>query len=83
MNRRGGPHHHFFGGGRVVSPDFVVGGPRAAAVAAAFAALHMLAAVVRALASGPVGLSGVILANAAPAKTLMAACRLTSSVRST
>jgi hypothetical protein len=80
MKRRGGPHHHFFGGGRVVSPSLVAGVARAAP-AAAGAALRMSAAAFRALASGPGGLSGVILVNAAPTTALLALCRLTSSVR--
>jgi hypothetical protein len=53
-----------------------------AAAAAAAAALRLSAAALRARASGPVGLSGVIFAKAAPAVALLAACKLTSSVRS-
>jgi hypothetical protein len=74
MNRRGGPHHHFLSGGRAESPSFVEGVVReAAAVAAAAAALRLSAAAFRALASGPGGLSGVILAKAVPAAALLAA----------
>jgi hypothetical protein len=76
MNRRGGPHNHFIGGGRMVSHGFVVGDARAAFAVAA-AALRLSAAAFRALASGPSGLSGVILASAAHASALLAACKMT------
>jgi hypothetical protein len=82
MNQRGGPHYQFFGGGGVVSPGLVESDARAATAAAA-APLRMLVAALRALESGTVSLCGVILVNAAPASALLAACRLTSSVRST
>jgi hypothetical protein len=82
MDQRGGPHHHFFCGGRGASTVLSAGGTRVAA-AAAVVALRLSAAALRALASRPEGLSGVTLANATPAAALQAACKLTSSVRST
>jgi hypothetical protein len=77
MSRHGGPHHHFFGGDRVASPVLVACGVRAAS------AVRLFAAARRALASVLDGLLGVTLAKVAPAAALLAACRLTSSVRST
>jgi hypothetical protein len=65
----------------MASPCLVAGGARATVVAST-AALRLSAAALRALACGPRGLFGVTLANAAPAAALLAACRLTSSVRS-
>jgi hypothetical protein len=80
-NRRGRPHRHFFGGGRVVSHAFAKGVVRAVdAAATAATALRMSAVVFSVLASGLGGLSGVILANAARATALLAACKLNSSV---
>jgi hypothetical protein len=81
-NRRGGPHHNFFGGGRVGSPDLKAGVPHAAA-ADVVAALRVSAAAFRALASGPEGFTGVIMANVVLEAALLAACRLISSVRTT
>jgi hypothetical protein len=70
-NRRDGPHHNFLGGGRAGSVGLARGVGRA--VVAAVATLRFSAAALRAMALGPVGLSGVILANAAPAAALLAA----------
>jgi hypothetical protein len=74
-------HHDIFGDGRAGSVGLAMGLARAFAATATIA-LRLSAAALITLACAPSGLSGVTLANAAHAAILLAACMLSSKVRS-